>query len=188
MEGRAFGFCPPIPLTSPPAQKAWPAPVTKTARARESSFSEPMVRRSAGLNVSESALRTSGRFSVKIATPSSMRASSSSVPVSRMIASAPFSSSIRCHAPRFNLRPRFRLFRSAHDCLPALALILSFSIGEIEPRGNDPFDQHDAFEPIFYPTRALTTANDRFGWLLKRERQAWQSLFPPNRENGCRSW
>ena len=52
---------PAMPFTSPPAQKAVPAPVSTTQRARGSSRSFAKVCRSAGLRVSERAFRESGR-------------------------------------------------------------------------------------------------------------------------------
>lgn len=78
------GVRPPMPLTSPPAQKLDPAPVISTQRTAGSSATRAIVRRSAGEIVSPSALRTSGRFRVRVATPSSSSASRWSARVSRV--------------------------------------------------------------------------------------------------------
>src|SRR5579871_252128 len=74
-----------MPLTLPPAQKAVPAPVIKSAPM--SGFS-PQVRimvRKAGVRLSDIAFFASGRLSVMIATPSRIMQSNSLVPVSMLV-------------------------------------------------------------------------------------------------------
>ena len=77
-----------MPLTSPPAQKAVPAPVISIAPTFGSSPHCLIMRRSAGVRRSESALRASGRLSVMSATRSRISHSSSLVPVSTSIRSS----------------------------------------------------------------------------------------------------
>src|SRR6266403_1024318 len=72
----------PMPLTSPPAQKALPAPVISIAPTFGSSPHCLIIRRKAGVRWSESALRASGRLSVMTATRSRISHKSSPVPVS----------------------------------------------------------------------------------------------------------
>src|SRR4051812_10083751 len=72
----------PMPLTSPPAQKAVPVPVISSAPTDGSSPHCLIIRRSAGVRRSESALRASGRLSVMSATRSRISHNSSLVPVS----------------------------------------------------------------------------------------------------------
>jgi hypothetical protein len=72
----------PMPLTSPPAQKAVLAPVIRIDPTLASSPHCLIIRRSAGVSRSESAFLASGRFSVMVATRPSISQSSSSVPVS----------------------------------------------------------------------------------------------------------
>src|SRR6266850_1033257 len=72
----------PMPLTSPPAQKAVPAPDISSAPTFGSSPHCLIIRRSAGVRWSESALRASGRLSVMSATRSRISHNSSPVPVS----------------------------------------------------------------------------------------------------------
>src|SRR5260370_25432791 len=74
-----------MPLTSPPAQKAVPAPVIRSAPTSAFSPQVLIMVRSAGVRLSDSALRTSGRFSVMIATRSRITQRSSSVPVSIVV-------------------------------------------------------------------------------------------------------
>ena len=74
-----------MPLTSPPAQKAVPAPVIRSAPTSEFSPQVLTMLRSAGVRLSDSALRTSGRLSVMTATRSRIAQSSSFVPVSMVI-------------------------------------------------------------------------------------------------------
>ena len=74
-----------MPLTLPPAQKAVPAPVIRSAPTSGFSPQVLIIVRSAGVRSSDSALRTSGRFSVMMATRSRMTQSSSLVPVSMVI-------------------------------------------------------------------------------------------------------
>ena len=71
-----------MPDTSPPAQKAVPAPVMTTAPQRGSSSSVSRVARSAGVRMSPRALRLCGLLRVIVATPSARSQSSSFVPVS----------------------------------------------------------------------------------------------------------
>src|SRR6195952_3518137 len=71
-----------MPLTSPPEQNAVPAPVISSAPTSGFSPQVLIMVRSAGVRRSDSALRTSGRFSVMIATRSRIAQSSSLVPVS----------------------------------------------------------------------------------------------------------
>ena len=86
-----------MPLTLPPAQNAVPAPVIRSAPTSGFSPQVLIIVRSAGVRWSDSALRTSGRFSVMIATRSRITHSSSSVPVSMVI-------SVVMLIPRFSLR------------------------------------------------------------------------------------
>src|SRR3954464_12997408 len=74
-----------MPLTSPPEQNAVPAPVISSAPTSGVSPQALIMLRSAGVNRSDSALRTSGRFSVITATRSRIAQSSSSVPVSTLV-------------------------------------------------------------------------------------------------------
>ena len=85
----------PMPLTSPPAQKAVPAPVISSAPTRGSSPRSLIMRRSAGVSWSDSALRASGRLSVMMATPSRIAHSSWSVPVSMVTSAAGLAGSSR---------------------------------------------------------------------------------------------
>ena len=71
-----------MPLTSPPAQKAVPAPVRTSAPTAGSFPKRRTMRRRAGVSSSERAFRASGRLRVRVATPSRSSPSSSSVPVS----------------------------------------------------------------------------------------------------------
>ena len=80
-----------MPLTLPPAQKAVPAPVIRSAPTSGFSPQVLIMVRSAGVRSSDSALRTSGRFSVMTATRSRMTQSSSLVPVSMVISLVMFS-------------------------------------------------------------------------------------------------
>src|SRR4029434_6860078 len=73
---------PPIPLTSPPEQKALPAPVISSAPTSGSSPLRLIIRRNAGVRWSDSEFRASGRFKVITATRSRIAHSNSSVPVS----------------------------------------------------------------------------------------------------------
>ena len=66
----------PIPLTSPPAQNAVPAPVISSAPTRGSSPRSWIIRLRAGVSWGDIALRASGRFSVISATPSRISHSS----------------------------------------------------------------------------------------------------------------
>src|ERR1700744_5350149 len=74
-----------MPLTLPPAQNAVPAPVSSSAPTCGFSPQVLIIVRSAGVRLSDIALRTSGRFSVMIATRSRITHSSSSVPVSTTV-------------------------------------------------------------------------------------------------------
>src|SRR5436305_10531980 len=71
-----------MPLTLPPAQNAVPAPVISNAPTSGFSPHVLIIVRSAGVRLSDNALRTSGRFSVITATRSRIVQSSSPVPVS----------------------------------------------------------------------------------------------------------
>jgi hypothetical protein len=73
---------PPIALTSPPEQKAVPAPVIRSAPTAESSLRSLIWVRNAAVRSGDSALRASGRLRVMVATPSSTAHKSSVVPVS----------------------------------------------------------------------------------------------------------
>src|SRR6266849_5991486 len=81
----------PMPLTSPPAQKALPAPVIRSVPTLGSSPHCLIMRRSAGVSRSDSALRASGRLSVMSATRSLISHNSSPVPVSTSIRSCAIS-------------------------------------------------------------------------------------------------
>ena len=74
-----------MPLTLPPAQNAVPAPVSRSTPTSGFSPQVLIMVRSAGVSVSDMALRTSGRFSVMMATRSRITHRSSSVPVSTLI-------------------------------------------------------------------------------------------------------
>src|SRR6185437_1030047 len=76
-----------MPLTFPPAQKALPAPVSRSTPTSGFSPQLRIMPRSAGVSASDMALRTSGRFSVMMATRSRITQRSSFVPVS-ILASA----------------------------------------------------------------------------------------------------
>ena len=71
-----------MPLTSPPLQKAVPAPVISSAPTASSSPRALIWLRSASVRSGDIALRASGRFSVISATPSRTLHKSSVVPVS----------------------------------------------------------------------------------------------------------
>src|SRR3954463_1029155 len=75
----------PMPLTLPPAQNAVPAPVSSSAPTSRFSPQTLIMLRSAGVRLSDIALRASGRFSVMTATRSRITQSSSSVPVSILV-------------------------------------------------------------------------------------------------------
>ncbi len=76
-----------MPLTLPPAQNAVPAPVISSAPTAGFSPQVLIMLRSAGVRLSDIALRTSGRFSLMIATRSRITHSSSVVPVSTTVVS-----------------------------------------------------------------------------------------------------
>src|SRR6185503_9482881 len=80
---------PPMALTSPPAQKAVPAPVIRSAPTLSSSPRSLIWLRSAGVNLSDIALRASGRLRVINATPSRTSHKSSFVPVSISMEACP---------------------------------------------------------------------------------------------------
>ena len=71
-----------MPLTLPPAQKAVAAPVINSAPMSGFSPQVLIMVRNAGVKSSDSALRTSGRLSVMMATRSRIAQSNSLVPVS----------------------------------------------------------------------------------------------------------
>ena len=74
-----------MPLTLPPAQNALPAPVIRSTPISGFSPQVLIMVRSAGVRLSDIALRTSGRFSVMTATRSRITQRSSSVPVSMVV-------------------------------------------------------------------------------------------------------
>ncbi len=74
-----------MPLTLPPAQNAVPAPVISSAPTSGLSPQVLIMVRSAGVRWSDSALRTSGRLSVRMATRSRITQSNSVVPVSMVV-------------------------------------------------------------------------------------------------------
>src|SRR5258708_21153268 len=74
-----------MPWTLPAAQKAVPAPVISSTPTSGFSPHVLIMVRSAGVKLSDSALRTSGRFSVMMATRSRIAQSNSPVPVSMVI-------------------------------------------------------------------------------------------------------
>src|SRR5216684_8692660 len=74
-----------MPLTLPPAQNAVPAPVINSAPTSGLSPQALMMVRSAGVRLSDNALRTSGRLSVTMATRSRITHFNSVVPVSMMV-------------------------------------------------------------------------------------------------------
>src|SRR5271170_7447571 len=75
-------------LTSPPAQNAPPAPVSTTQPTASSVSTRARTVPRADSMASEKAFRRSGRFIVITATPSSISASRSSVPVSSAVMSS----------------------------------------------------------------------------------------------------
>src|SRR4029078_7795437 len=77
-----------MPLTLPPAQNAVPAPVISSAPTSGFSPQVLIMLRSAGVKLSDIAVRASGRVSVMMATRSRITHSNSSVPVS-MVVSVP---------------------------------------------------------------------------------------------------
>src|SRR5713101_828634 len=74
-----------MPLTSPPAQNAVPAPVIRSAPISGFSPQVLIMVRNAGVSLSDIALRASGRLSVMIATRSRITHKSSLVPVSMVV-------------------------------------------------------------------------------------------------------
>ena len=97
-----------MPLTLPPAQNASPAPVISSAPTSGFSPQVRIIVRSAGVSVSDSALRASGRFSVMTATRSRMTQSSSLVPVSMVVSVvivAPSLSSLRAKRKQSTIFP-----------------------------------------------------------------------------------
>ena len=74
-----------MPLTLPPAQNAVPAPVISSTPTSGFSPQVLIMVRSAGVRLSDIALRASGRFSVMMATRSRITHSNSSVPVSMLV-------------------------------------------------------------------------------------------------------
>ena len=74
-----------MPLTLPPAQNALPAPVMSSTPTSGFSPQVLIMMRSAGVSVSDIALRSSGRFSVMMATRSRITHNNSSVPVSILV-------------------------------------------------------------------------------------------------------
>src|SRR6476619_7269774 len=100
--------CAPMPLTLPPAQKAVPAPVIRSAPTAGFSPQVLIMLRSAGVRLSDSALRTSGRFSVMTATRSRMTQSSSLVPVSIVVSVVMFLSFQFFRSKLLDPRPQFQ--------------------------------------------------------------------------------
>src|ERR1700730_10051262 len=92
-----------MPLTSPPAQNAVPAPVISSAPTSGLSPQVLIMVRSAGVSWSDSALRTSGRLSVRMATRSRITQSNSVVPVSMVVSVVVMSNS-----PQFPLASTLR--------------------------------------------------------------------------------
>src|SRR5437868_4448650 len=128
-------------FTSPPAQKALPAPIISNAPTSESSPHCLIIRRSAGVRRSDSALRASGRLSVINATRSRISHNNSAVPVS---------SSIRFSAmPRLPSDPAAIVAIAARECSsdlqrrPALDTDQSCQPLQNEALGvrHDPIDQ-----------------------------------------------
>jgi hypothetical protein len=74
-----------MPLTLPPAQNAVPAPVSSSTPTSGFSPQVLIIVRSAGVRLSDIALRASGRFSVMMATRSRITQRSSLVPVSILV-------------------------------------------------------------------------------------------------------
>src|SRR5439155_22887721 len=83
------------------AQNAVPAPVMSKAPTLESSPHCLIMRRSAGVNRSDKALRASGRFNVMSATPSRISHSNSPVPVSTSIRSSAICAASVAHSRDF---------------------------------------------------------------------------------------
>ena len=72
-----------MPFTSPPAQKAPPAPVSTSAPTSEATSASAIAAISPSIIGVDIALRRSGRFSVMVITPSAISTPMSSVPVSK---------------------------------------------------------------------------------------------------------
>src|SRR3954462_9176489 len=119
----------PIPLTSPPEQKAVPAPVTSSAPTSGSSPLRLIIRRNAGVRWSDNELRAPGRFKVITATRSRISHSSSSVPVSTAI--EPFVMVLTFHIlralPGLAERPQFAEERPGR---PVLAVEMKQFVGD----------------------------------------------------------
>src|SRR6186997_17054 len=117
----------PMPLTSPPLQKAVPAPVIRSAPTLGSLPRSLICVLSAGVSRSDMALRASGRLSVISATPSRTSHKSSVVPVSismeRLLHDdIPGHRTHRQDRPPHHGLPRLRPDRrAAPDLLPRLA-------------------------------------------------------------------
>ena len=77
-----------MPFTSPPAQNAPPAPVSTTHPTSSATSTSARTLANDSFISLDMALRRSGRFMVSVATPSSITASRSSVPVSRVVIAA----------------------------------------------------------------------------------------------------
>src|SRR5439155_9237784 len=118
--------CAPMPLTLPPAQKASPAPVISSAPTPASSPQVRIIVRSAGVSVSDSELRASGRFSVITATRSRMTQRSSLVPVS-MVVSVVIGLPLFRHCERSEAIQKFlRGYRL--DCFASLAMTIAVTL------------------------------------------------------------
>src|SRR6266851_8696324 len=94
-----------MPLTLPPAQNAVPAPVINSAPTSGLSPQALMMVRSAGVRLSDNALRTSGRLSVTIATRSRITHFNSEVPVSMVVSVVVVSFLPLRGLPRVQLKP-----------------------------------------------------------------------------------
>src|SRR5260370_36866016 len=91
----------------PPAQKAGPVPVLNCVATSGFALMFLIMVRSAGVKLSDSALRTSGRLSVMMATRSRITQSNSLVPVSIVISVVMFSLSPSLRGAERRSNPTF---------------------------------------------------------------------------------
>src|SRR4051794_25775878 len=134
-----------MPLTLPPAQNADPAPVISSTCTSGFSPQSLIMLRSAGVNWSDSALRTSGRLSVMIATRSRMTHNSSSVPVSIFVSAVVITKLLpRRGCARVLVTIRHHTGKGAHPPNRA-AVLIAVDEMELAPR------------PLCHPQTAICT-------------------------------
>src|SRR3954468_13833001 len=144
-----------MPLTLPPAQNADPAPVISSTCTSGFSPQSLIMLRSAGVSVSDSALRTSGRLSVMMATRSRIAHSSSSVPVSILVSAVVIAellqgAGVSAYKPRIpwifgrhrnlasSARSRMTIRRLLRpDRSPAAEVLLTYSVQQGNPYRKD---------------------------------------------------